>query len=71
MIELPFVIYADFECLIELYNLIIATDDKIRDDKPPYDVTREAIKSSALSPGKVINMNILQVKKYYLLIKDK
>ena len=41
-------------------------DDKIRDKKLQR---REAAKISTLSPEKLINMNILQVKKYYLLIK--
>ena len=41
-------------------------DDKIRDEKLQYDTNREAAKIS----GKLININILQVKKYYLLIKE-
>ena len=43
-------------------------DDKIRDEKRQYNINREEAKISALSSGKIINMNILQVKKYYLLI---
>ena len=43
-------------------------DDKIRDEKQQYDINREEAKISALSSGKIINKNILQVKKYYLLI---
>ena len=43
-------------------------DDKIGDEKLQYNINREAAKISALS---LINMNILQVTKYYLLIKDK
>ena len=46
------------------------TDDKIRDEKLQYDINREAAKILALSSEKLINMNILQVKKYYLLIKE-
>ena len=46
-------------------------DDKIRDEKLQYDINIEAAKISALSSKKLINMNILQVKKYYLLIKDR
>ena len=46
-------------------------DDKIRDEKLQYDINREAAKISALSSEKFINMNVLQVKKYCLLIKDK
>ena len=41
-------------------------DDKIRDKKLQYDTNREAAKISE----KLININILQVKKYYLLIKE-
>ena len=46
-------------------------DDKVRDKKLQYDINIEAVKISALSSKKLINMNILQVKKYYLLIEDK
>ena len=45
-------------------------DEKIRDEKRQYDTNREAVKISALSSGKMINMNTLQLKKYYLLIKE-
>ena len=45
-------------------------DDKIRDEKLQYVINREAAKISALSSGK-IDMNILQVTKQCLLIKDK
>ena len=48
----------------------MTTDDKIRDGKLQYDIKREAAKISALSSRKLINMNILQVKKYYFLIKE-
>ena len=46
----------------------MTNEDKIRGEKLQYDINREAAKTSALS-SKMINMNILQVKKYYLLIK--
>ena len=49
-------------------------DDKIRDEKLQCDINREATKISALSFGKIdiyTCMNILQVKKYCLIIKDK
>ena len=46
------------------------TDDKIRDEKPQYDINGEAAKISALSSGKTDKYNILQAKKYYLLIKE-
>ena len=45
------------------------TDDKIKDEKLQCNIKREATKISALSSGKLINMNILQGKKYYHLIK--
>ena len=51
------------------YKLIMTADDKIKDEKLQYDIYREAAKISALSLGKLINMNILQVRKYYHLIK--
>ena len=47
-------------------------DDKIRDEKLQYDTNREAAdisKHQHYHQVKLINMNILQVKKYYLLIK--
>ena len=48
----------------------MTTDDKIRGEKLQYDINREAAKLSAISSGKLINMNILKVKKYYFLIKE-
>ena len=44
-------------------------DDKIRDEKLQCDINRELTKKLALLSGKLNNMNILQVKKYYHLIK--
>ena len=38
--------------------------DKIREEKLKYDINREAAKISALSSGKLINMNIVLAKKY-------
>ena len=46
-------------------------DKKIRDEKLQRGTNREKTKRSALSSGKLINLNILQLKKYCLLIKDK
>ena len=46
----------------------MTTDDKIRDQKLEYDINRKAAKISALLSVKLINMNILHVKIYYLLI---
>ena len=48
----------------------MAIDDKIIDEKLQYGINREAAKISAISSGNLINMNFLQVKKYYLLIKE-
>ena len=46
-------------------------DEKTRDENLQYDINREPAKISPLSSGKMlINMNILQVKKVYLLIKE-
>ena len=47
----------------------MASDDTIKDDKIQDNTNREAATISALSLGKLINMNILQVKIYYRLIK--
>ena len=44
-------------------------DDKIRDEKLQYNINREAAKIQHYHQVKLINMNILQVNKYYLLIK--
>ena len=44
-------------------------DDKIKDEKLQYDINREAAKISALLSSKIGKMNILQVKKHYLLIR--
>ena len=44
-------------------------DDKVKDEKLQYGINREAARISALPSGKIGNMNILQVRKYYLLIK--
>ena len=46
-------------------------DDKIRDEKLQYDINREAAKVQHYHIEKLINMNILQVKKQYLLIEGK
>ena len=46
-------------------------EDQIRDEKLQYDINREAAKISALSSGKIDNMNILLVRKYCHLIKNK
>ena len=40
-------------------------DDRIKDEKLQYDINREAAKNQLYHPEKLININILQVKKYY------
>ena len=49
----------------------MAIDDKIIDEKLQYDINREAEKYQHYHLEKLINMNILQAKKYCLLIKNK
>ena len=52
----------------------MAIDDKIRDEKLQYDInklTKKQQKYQLDHLGKLINMNMLQVKKYCLLIKGK
>ena len=49
----------------------MTADDKIRGEKLEYDVNREAANISIIIRKKMINMNLLQVRKYYLLIKEK
>ena len=49
----------------------MTNDDKIKDEKLQYNINKEAAIISALPSGKWINMNILQVTKYYLLIKKR
>ena len=46
-------------------------DDQIKDEKLQYDINREFPKHQPYHQAKLMNMNILQVKKYYLLIKNK
>ena len=45
-------------------------DDKVKDEKLQYDINRETAKISVHHLEKLINMNFLQVKKYYFLIKE-
>ena len=44
-------------------------DDKIRDEKLQYDIKEKQQKYQHYHPEKLINMNIVQVKKYFHLIK--
>ena len=46
-------------------------EDQIKDEKLQHDINREAAKISALSSGKLDNMNTLLVKKYYHRINSK
>ena len=46
-------------------------DDQIRDEKLQSHINRETAKSQLYHQAKLINMNILLVKKYYLLINNK
>ena len=46
-------------------------DNNIRDEKLQYYIKREAVKYQHYYLVKLIIMNTLQVKKYYLLIKVK
>ena len=48
-------------------------EDQTKDEKLQYDINREAAKISALSSGKIdkYDMNILLVKRYYLLVNSK
>ena len=48
----------------------MATAGKIRDEKLKYDMNRQVAEISALLSGKIDNINILQVKKYYPRIKE-
>ena len=52
------------------WKLIITPDAKIRDEKPWYDINRE-VKYWRYNRIKLINMNILQVMKYYFLVQVK
>ena len=45
-------------------------DDQKKDEKIQYDINRETAKMS-YHQAKLISMNILHMKKYYLLIKNK
>ena len=47
----------------------MAIDDKIRDEKLQYNINRKAAKYQYYHQINLINMNILQVKKYHLMIK--
>ena len=45
-------------------------DDMIRDEKPKIVLTEKQEKDQHYDLEKLINMNVLQMKEYYLLIKE-
>ena len=47
----------------------MTVDDKIRDEKLQYDFTEKRQKYKHYHLEKLMNKNILQLKKYHLLIK--
>ena len=49
----------------------MTNDYKIRDEKLQYHINREAAKHQHYHLEKLINTNILQVKKYCLIVNDK
>ena len=52
-----------------IWKLIMKFDDKIREEKLQYDITRKTAKISASSSGKIDKYEYLIAKKYYLLFK--
>ena len=44
-------------------------DDRLKIEKLKYDINREAAKMSTYPQVKLMNINILQLKKYYHLTK--
>ena len=63
---------SDIEYIIKSWrsDLMIRFDDHIKDEKIQFDMNREAEKQPCRQE-RLINTNILQVKKYCLLIKNK
>ena len=49
----------------------MTTNDQIRDEKLQYDINREAVKYLLCHQVKPISINILLMKKYYHLTKNK
>ena len=49
----------------------MAIDDWIRDKKKQYDIHREAANNQHYHQVKLINRNILQLKKYYFQVRIK
>ena len=48
----------------------MGTDNKVRDQNLQHNINREAVKLSALSSSKIDKQNILQAKKYLLIILE-
>ena len=57
--------------LERIQNLIMTIDDEIRDEKLQYDIKKKQQKYQLYHQVKLMNVNILQVKKYYLLVIKK
>ena len=57
--------------LYVLEKQITTINDKIRDEKLQYGINIEAAKYQLYNQVKFINVNILQMRKYCLLTKDK
>ena len=55
--------------LERIEKLIMTFDDKIKDENVQYNISKETAKKQHYHQVKLINMNFLQAKKYYLLIK--
>ena len=48
----------------------MSIDDEIKYERLQYNINREAAKYQHYRLQKLVNMNMLQAKKYYLLIKE-
>ena len=48
----------------------MSIDDEIKYERLQYNINREAAKYQHYHLQKLVNMNMLQAKKYYLLIKE-
>ena len=71
MLHLHQIILSDLEKILSIYYKVISTDDQIRHENLQHDINREAAKISALGSNKLTSTNILLVKRYYHLIKNK
>ena len=48
----------------------MSIDDEIKNERLQYNINRETAKYQHYLLQKLVNMNMLQAKKYYLLIKE-